>query len=50
MKQLEFKVIAEGIETKKQLDYISNYKCDYFQGYLVSKPITKEQILELLNK
>lgn len=49
MKQLEFKVIAEGIETKKQLDYISDYKCDYFQGYLVSKPITKEQILELLN-
>lgn len=49
MKQLEFKVIAEGIETKKQLDYISNYNCDYFQGYLVSKPITKEQILELLN-
>ena len=49
MKQLEFKVIAEGIETKKQLDYISNYNCNYFQGYLVSKPITKEQILELLN-
>ena len=49
MKQLEFKVIAEGIEVSKQLDYISNYKCDYYQGYLVSKPITKDQILELLN-
>jgi len=49
MKQLEFKVIAEGIETKEQLDYINKYKCDLFQGYLVSKPIPKEQILKLLN-
>ncbi|OOM75556.1 phytochrome-like protein cph2 [Clostridium puniceum] len=49
MKQLEFKVIAEGIETKEQLDYINEYKCDLFQGYLVSKPIPKEQILKLFN-
>jgi EAL domain-containing protein (putative c-di-GMP-specific phosphodiesterase class I) len=49
MKQLEFKVIAEGIETKEQLDYIHKYNCDLFQGYLVSKPIPKEQIIQLLN-
>lgn len=49
MKQLEFKVIAEGIETKEQLDYINKYNCDLFQGYLVSKPIPKEQIIQLLN-
>jgi len=49
MKQLDFKVIAEGIETKEQLDYIHKYNCDLFQGYLVSKPVTKEQFLKLLN-
>ncbi|OPJ57568.1 ABC transporter substrate binding protein [Clostridium chromiireducens] len=49
MKQLEFKVIAEGIEQKEQLEYIKKYKCDYFQGYLISKPVTKDQILELLD-
>ncbi|BCZ47563.1 diguanylate cyclase [Clostridium gelidum] len=49
MKQLEFKVIAEGIETKEQLEYISKYNCDLFQGYLVSKPVPKEQIINLLN-
>ena len=49
MKQLEFKVVAEGIETKEQLDYITEYECDLFQGYLASKPITKEEILKLLN-
>jgi EAL domain-containing protein (putative c-di-GMP-specific phosphodiesterase class I) len=48
MKQLEFKVIAEGVETQEQLDYITNYNCDLFQGYLVSKPVPKEQILKLL--
>lgn len=48
MKQFDFKVIAEGIETEKQLDYINNNKCDYFQGYLVSKPITKNEILKFL--
>jgi len=49
MKQLDFKVIAEGIETKEQLDYIHKYNCDLFQGYLVSKPVTKEKFLKLLN-
>lgn len=49
MKQFEFKVIAEGIETEEQLDYINKYNCDLFQGYLVSKPIPKEQIIQLLN-
>lgn len=48
IKQLEFKVIAEGVETEQQLDYISNYDCDLFQGYLVSKPIPKEEMIELL--
>ena len=49
MKQLAFKVVAEGIETKEQLDYITEYNCDLFQGYLASKPIAKEEILKLLS-
>lgn len=49
MKQLQFKVIAEGIETEEQLDYISNYDCDLFQGYLVSKPVPKEEIINFFN-
>lgn len=49
MKHLKFKVIAEGIETEKQLDYISNYDCDLFQGYLVSKPVPKEEIINFFD-
>jgi len=38
-----------SIETEEQLEYIRKYNCDLFQGYLVSKPVPKEQILKLLN-
>lgn len=43
---LGYKVVAEGIETKEQLEYLCNNNCDFGQGYLLSKPIRKEQIVE----
>lgn len=33
-----FEVIAEGVETKEQLDILKNLGCKYFQGYLFAKP------------
>lgn len=36
--QLELFVIAEGIETAEQLDYLRSQGCDGFQGYLFNKP------------
>ena len=36
---LGLKVIAEGVETKAQLDFLRKYDCDYVQGYYVSKPL-----------
>ena len=36
---LGFKVIAEGVEKKEQLDFLLENKGDYYQGYLGSKPI-----------
>lgn len=39
---LDIRVICEGVETKKQLQYLKDMKCDYGQGYLVSKPIDAE--------
>ena len=40
-------VIAEGVETKEQLDMIKNIGCDYIQGYYFSKPLLPEKIEEL---
>lgn len=41
-------VVAEGIETKKQLFQLRSLKCEYGQGYLFSKPLNCEQIGTLL--
>ncbi len=47
---LGLKVVAEGVETKGQLDFLHNENCDLVQGYLFSKPIPLQQLLEALNK
>lgn len=36
---LRLKVIAEGVETKDQLDFLRSLGCDEFQGYYKSKPL-----------
>jgi predicted signal transduction protein with EAL and GGDEF domain len=42
------KVIAEGIETENQLALLRNLGCDYGQGYLMSRPLPKDEIETLL--
>lgn len=41
-------VIAEGVETKEQLDFLRQKKCDHVQGYYYSKPVPAEQAIEFL--
>ncbi len=41
-KGLKKKVIAEGIETEAQLSLLQNLGCDFGQGYLLARPLTKE--------
>jgi len=36
--KLSMRVVAEGIETQKQLDFLKNLGCDFAQGYLLGKP------------
>jgi len=33
------KVVAEGVETKAQVEYLKAVGCDYIQGYYYSKPL-----------
>ncbi|MFE8070076.1 EAL domain-containing protein [Marinobacteraceae bacterium S3BR75-40.1] len=42
---LDMKVVAEGIETEAQLDYLQQHGCDEGQGFLVAKPMEEEQAL-----
>ncbi|HSI94701.1 MAG TPA: EAL domain-containing protein [Methylophilaceae bacterium] len=39
---LGLKVIAEGVETQYQYDYLRSIGCDEFQGYFFSRPVTAE--------
>lgn len=41
-------VIAEGVETKEQLDFLRDCGCDYIQGYYFYKPLPEEEFAELL--
>ena len=36
-------VIAEGVETEKQKDFLLAHDCKIFQGYLFSKPVSKNE-------
>ncbi len=43
------RIIAEGIETEKQLEVLTMLGCDTVQGYLFSKPVPAPEIANLLN-
>ncbi|GIN41104.1 hypothetical protein J19TS1_40530 [Heyndrickxia oleronia] len=43
-------VVAEGVETEEQLQYLRQYGCDQLQGYLFSQPVSSEQFIKLLEK
>jgi diguanylate cyclase (GGDEF)-like protein/PAS domain S-box-containing protein len=45
---LDLTVIAEGVETQEQLQYLSSLDCDVVQGFLFSKSLSKAAFEELL--
>jgi diguanylate cyclase (GGDEF)-like protein/PAS domain S-box-containing protein len=47
---LQLKVVAEGVETKEQFDFLRTLGCDQIQGYYFSKPIPANEIVMLLYK
>lgn len=47
---LNMKVVAEGIETKPQLDFLTEQKCDRYQGFYFSRPLPAEDIEKMLKK
>ena len=46
---LRLKVIAEGVETEDQYQFLRNHDCDEMQGYYFSQPIDAAALLQLLS-
>ena len=42
-----YHVVAEGVETTEQRDALSEGNCNYYQGYLFSKPLPREEALDI---
>ncbi len=49
-KWLNTPVIAEGVETMEQADYMKSTGCNYIQGYLYYKPLPEEEFLEKMTQ
>ncbi len=45
---LSLTVVAQGVETKEQADFLRRNACDEFQGYYLNKPMPADQVAELI--
>ena len=48
-KSLKQRVVAEGVETRSQLDFLQRHGCDEGQGCYFSHPVTAEQVEKMFN-
>lgn len=47
-KAMKIELVAEGVETKEQEIWLKINQCDYLQGYLFSKPVALETLIEFI--
>ncbi|OME72516.1 hypothetical protein BK120_32940 [Paenibacillus sp. FSL A5-0031] len=48
--ELGMQVVAEGVETKEQFNYLREQRCDEIQGYYFSRPVEPDSIVQLLSR
>jgi len=47
-RSLKLRVVAEGVETQQELEFLQAHQCDEAQGYYFSRPVVAEQFAKLL--
>jgi sensor c-di-GMP phosphodiesterase-like protein len=45
---LGLRVVAEGVETQEQLEFLQAHNCDEVQGFYFSRPLCSQEFVELL--
>ena len=48
-KSMGMNVVAEGVETLKQVEFLNKQGCDEIQGYFFSKPVELEKFTSMLD-
>lgn len=48
--QLNLRVVAEGVENRKHLQFLERYWCDYFQGGYYCDPVPLGECIEFVNR
>lgn len=49
-KHMKLTTVAEGTETREQVDMLSSMGCDYFQGYYFSRPLTAQDFVSFVER
>jgi len=49
-KNLRMRVIAEGVETKEQMEFLALHQCDFYQGYYASRPLPAVEFTEFFQR
>ncbi|WP_428034127.1 bifunctional diguanylate cyclase/phosphodiesterase [Amphritea sp.] len=49
-KNLEMDIVAEGVETREQVDILKAFGCDRIQGYHFAKPMRKEALIQYIEE
>ena len=49
-KEFELNIIAEGVETKEQLDFLQQQQCYIVQGYLFAQPLLAQELVDFINE
>ncbi|MBB5323060.1 diguanylate cyclase (GGDEF)-like protein/PAS domain S-box-containing protein [Anoxybacillus tepidamans] len=49
-RSLNVSVVAEGVETEKQYKFLKEQRCDYAQGYYISKPLLFDELQQFLRE
>jgi diguanylate cyclase (GGDEF)-like protein len=47
---LRLKVVAEGVETAEQLEFLGSQSCDAVQGYFLYRPLQEEELADVLER